>query len=50
MLVSRLAGVMRMVKVPERKDVKTQEKNTEDRTLKDNFEKIDRITMAKRNR
>lgn len=49
MLVSHLAGIMRMIKVPERKDVKT-EKNTEGRTLKDIFEKIERINMAKRNR
>ena len=49
MLVSHLAGIMRMIKVPARKDAKT-EKNTEGRTLKDTFEKIERINRAKRNR
>lgn len=49
MLVSQLAGIMKMNKVPERKDVKPEE-NTEGRTLRDSFEKIERINMVKRNR
>ena len=49
MLVSQPAGIMRMDKVLERKDVKPEE-NTEGRTLRDSFEKIERINMAKRDK
>ena len=48
-LVSQPAGIMRMDKVLERKDVKPEE-NTEGRTLRDSFEKIERINMAKRDK
>lgn len=35
MLVSYIAGIMRMIKIPERKAIKTEKKNTDSRTLKD---------------